>query len=89
MREDRSDVRVGVPSGAVGAVGEIAREERVRPATWVALPALRKMSWRMLGTWIGMTGFWIHEVAQVCSSQSEDWLAAWIQSQTARASCQK
>ena len=36
MREDRSDVRVGVPSGAVGAVGEIAREERVRPATWVA-----------------------------------------------------
>jgi hypothetical protein len=36
LREDRSDVRVGVPSGAVCTVGEIAREERVRPATWVA-----------------------------------------------------
>ena len=36
MRENRGGVRVGVPGGAVGSVGEIAREERVRPATWVA-----------------------------------------------------
>ena len=36
MPEDRGGVRVGVPRGTVGAVGEIAREERVRPATWVA-----------------------------------------------------
>ena len=36
MRENRGGVRVGVPGGAVGIVGEIAREERVWPSTWVA-----------------------------------------------------
>jgi hypothetical protein len=36
LRENRGGVRVGVPRGGVGRVGEIAREERMRPATWVA-----------------------------------------------------
>ena len=36
MREDGGSVWVGVPRGAVGTVGEIAREERVWPVTGVS-----------------------------------------------------
>ena len=36
MRENRGGVRVGVPRGGVDFIGEIAWEERVRPAARVA-----------------------------------------------------